>query len=331
MSTRRKFLINTSLSTAGILIGNKIIKASTWNTKGLSKVGAAPLVISTWNHGIPANEVAWDIINEGGSALDAVEKGVMIVEADPSGMSVGYGGLPDEDGHVTLDACIMDHEGNAGSVCYMEDIMHPISVARLVMETTPHVMLAGDGAREFALDNGFQKQNLLTKKSKEAWKKWKKENGKFESVANAENHDTIGLLAIDESGNIAGACTTSGMAYKIPGRVGDSPIIGAGLYVDGDVGGAVATGHGEYVMKTLGSFLIVELMRNGMGPQQACEEATSRVNEKAKGHDEVQVGFLAVNMDGEYGAFGLKKGFTYALCTEGINEMYKSKYMAEWK
>lgn len=320
------------LAAAGIGLVPKILKSHV--TEDLYNedisVKHKPLIISTWNHGIPANEKAWEVIQNGGSALDAAEQGVMVVEADPEGRSVGIGGKPDAEGHVTLDACLMDHYGNCGSVCFLEDILHPVSVARLVMEKTPHVMLAGKGAKEFALLNGFEKVNLLTDESLKEWKEWKKKNGKFKPKANIENHDTIGLLVLDNNGMLAGACTTSGMAYKLRGRVGDSPIIGAGLYVDGNVGGAVATGHGEYVMKTLSTFFVVELMRQGMRPEDACKEAVLRISEKAKGHDEVQIGLLAVTNDGAYGAYSLKKGFNYALHTDNENALIDSKFVESW-
>lgn len=251
------------------------------------------------------------ILDRGGRALDVVEAGVRIPEADPNDTSVGYGGLPDRDGRVTLDACIMDEKGNAGSVTFLENIMHPISVARAVMEKTPHVMLSGEGAFTFALAQGFRKENLLTKSSEAAWREWIK-TAQYKPVINIERHDTIGMLAIDANGNLSGACSTSGLAYKMHGRVGDSPIIGAGLFVDNEVGGACATGLGELVMRTCGSFLVVELMRQGRTPQQACEEAAMRIIKK-QDYKDVQVGFLALNKQGEYGAFSIQPGFTYTL------------------
>ncbi len=282
-----------------------------------------PVVISTWNHGIPANAAAWETLSKGGSAIDAVEAGVKVVEADPESMSVGYGGLPDRDGNVTLDACIMDHTGNAGAVCFLQHIMHPIAVARKVMDDTPHVMLAGEGALRFALDKGFAKQNLLTDKAKQAWKDWQKTSN-YKPLINAENHDTIGLLALDTKGNLSGACTTSGLAYKMHGRVGDSPIIGAGLYVDNEVGGATATGMGELMMKTLGSFLVVELMRQGASPQEACKEAVMRIVRKLD-YKDLQVGYLAMDPKGNHGAYSLQKGFNYALMKQGENQMYDAE------
>lgn len=281
-----------------------------------------PLVISTWKQP-KANVAAQAALDKGGSALDAVEAGVKVPEADPNDMSVGYGGRPDRDGHVTLDACIMDDKGNAGSVTFLENIKHPISVARAVMEKTPHVMLSGEGALAFALANGFKKENLLTPEAEKEWRQWLK-TAKYKPIANIERHDTIGMLAIDSAGNISGACTTSGLAYKMRGRVGDSPIIGAGLFVDNEIGGACATGLGELVMRTCGSFLVVELMRQGRTPQQACEEAALRIVKKQDFTD-IQVGFLAVNKQGEYGAFSIQKGFNYTITLNKATQVIDAK------
>lgn len=292
--------------------------------KGTSNTSLEPTVISTWRHGIPANVAAWQVIDQKGRAIDAVEQGVRVVESDPETLSVGYGGLPDREGKVTLDACIMDETGNAGAVCFLQHIENPISVARLVMDKTPHVMLAGDGALHFALEQGFIKKNLLTVKAKKAWEKWKLES-KYEPIINIENHDTIGLLALDQHGNFSGACTTSGLAYKMHGRVGDSPIIGAGLYVDNEVGAATATGMGELMMKTLGSFLVVELMRQGANPQEACKEAVMRIVEKLD-YKNLQVGYLALDKKGNHGAYSLHKGFNYALMQKGENQLLDAKY-----
>ena len=266
------------------------------------------------------------VIENGGNSLDAVEAGARVPEADPNDKSVGYGGLPDATGKVTLDACIMDHLGNAGSVSFLQQIKHPISVARKVMEQTPHVMLSGQGAFEFALEQGFEPEDLLTSDSKKDWEQWTKEKKPF-GETNFENHDTIGILAIDKNGDISGACTTSGMAYKRHGRVGDSPIIGAGMFVDNEIGGACATGVGEYVMKTLGSFLIVELMRQGSTPQQACEEAIKRIVTKhPRRFKDFQVGYLAVDKQGTVGAYGTEKGFEYSLYQEGKNTTFNAQY-----
>ncbi len=312
MKNRRAFIKQsvalgtiTALGTPPTTQARNIKKKSTFGKSEL------PSVISTWNTQKAAQEAIRTLQN-GGSALDAVENGVKIEEANPDNQTVGYGGLPDRDGIVTLDACIMDAKGNAGSVTYLQDIKHPISVARKVMEDTPHVMLSGEGAYQFALEKGFQKENLLTEKSKKAWEKWLVEK-EYKPIPNIERHDTIGMLAVDQNGVMAGACTTSGMAYKMHGRVGDSPIIGAGLFVDGSIGGAVATGLGELVMKTLGAFLIVELMRQGADPQTACEEAVKRIADKYGTGPDAQVGYIALRPDGSYGAFSMLKGFNYAL------------------
>ena len=312
-TTRRKFL---KLSAAAAL---PIASAFTKPPAAIK-----PIVISTWNFGLKANEEAWKILAKGGSALDAVEAGARVPEGDPKETSVGLGGLPDRDGKVTLDASIMDENGNIGSVAFLEHIVHPVSVARKVMEKTQHVMLVGEGALQFALANGFKKEKLLTKDSEQAWKEWLKE-GKYKPIANIENHDTIGILALDEKGNLSGACTTSGMAYKMRGRVGDSPIIGAGLYVDNEIGAATSTGVGEEVIRIVGCHLVVELMRQGNSPEQACKLAVERIIQKnAEKAKTIQVGFLALNKNGEYGAFCLQKGFTFAVHDVNENKLHDS-------
>jgi len=288
------------------------------------------VVVSTWDFGVAANQAAWEVLAKGGSALDAVEAGARIPEADMRNHSVGRAGYPDRDGHVSLDASIMDEKGNIGAVAALEHIAHPISVARKVMEKTPHVLLVGEGALQFALEQGFPKEELLTPESEAAWKEWLK-TAKYQPVANSEvttygkgpsampgdknNHDTLGILALDSQGRLSGACTTSGMAWKLRGRVGDSPIIGAGLYVDGDVGAATSSGVGEEVIRNVGSFLVVELMRQGRTPQQACEEAVKRIiKRKPEASKDLQVGFLALNKKGESGAFAIQDGFVFARC-----------------
>lgn len=321
MSSRRKFLSNTALGSLGFALSTTTTNACANTNKPVAeKKITKPLVISTWIHGLPANDAAWGILKNGGKAIDAVEQGVRVPEGDPESTSVGYGGLPDRDGRVTLDACIMDSEGNAGGVMFLEHIKHPISVARKVMDETPHVLLAGEGALQFALASGFEKENLLTEASKQEWEKWKEE-AQYKPIINVENHDTIGMLALDSSGNLAGACTTSGLAYKMHGRVGDSPIIGAGLFVDNEIGAAVATGLGEEVLKTLGSFLIVELMRQGRTPQEACEEGIRRIAKKGKDVSNLQIGYLAISKSGEIGSYGIHPGFNYAIHDGKENKM----------
>jgi N4-(beta-N-acetylglucosaminyl)-L-asparaginase len=287
-----------------------------------------PCVISTWDFGVAANQAAWAVLSQGGRALDAVEAGARIPEADLKNHSVGRAGYPDRDGHVSLDASIMDERGNCGAVAGMEHIAHPISVARRVMEKTPHVLLVGEGALQFAMEQGFPREDLLTEESRQAWEAWKKDahyrpaansevgdyGRKLGTPGGADNHDTIGMLALDAAGDLSGACTTSGMAWKLRGRVGDSPIIGAGLYVDNDVGGATSTGVGEEVIRNVGSFLVVELMRQGLSPQAACKAAVARILKRKPEARDIQVGFLALSKTGEVGAWSIQKGFSYALC-----------------
>lgn len=332
MTTRRKFISKSVLGSATLLAA---CEASSKSTVAANK----PLVVSTWDFGMGANAEAWKILEKGGRALDAVEAGVKIPEGDPTVQTVGYGGFPDRDGHVTLDACIMDENYNCGSVMFLEHIKHPISVARMVMEKTPHIVLVGEGALQFAEANGFKKENLLTPESEKAWKEWLK-TSKYEPQVNIENktfkpdtlpgskenHDTIGMVALDANGNLSGACTTSGLSYKMHGRVGDSPIIGAGLYVDNEIGAATATGVGEEVIRIAGSFLVVELMRQGMSPEKACYEAVQRiVKRKPDRAKDLQVGFLAINKKGEYGSYALQKGFSYAVTYKDTHKMTDSK------
>jgi N4-(beta-N-acetylglucosaminyl)-L-asparaginase len=308
---RRNFLKNSSFATAGVLSAPLLASCNKKQTSISEdqEVNVKPIVICTWNFQNASAE-AWEVLKDGGTALDAIEQGVKVEENDVNNQTVGIGGRPDRDGHVTLDACIMDHKGNCGAVLAMQNIANPISVARKVMEDTPHVMLAGKGAEQFAYEKGFEKVDLLTEKSKAEWLEWKK-TSTYQPIINIENHDTIGMLAIDNNGNIAGGCTTSGMAYKMAGRVGDSPIIGAGLFIDNEVGGATATGVGEEVVRTVGSFLIVELMRQGKSPQEACEEGVRRIIEKNKDKLDFQIGFIAINKKGQTGGYCIQPGFTY--------------------
>lgn len=325
MTSRRIFLRNSLLT--ALTVGMNNLLFATPHRKERDSIDSfvyrGGLVISTWDAGVVANAEAWKVLEAGGNALDMSEKGVNIIESDFSNLSVGLGGLPDREGHTTLDACIMDSRGMAGSVMCLEHIRHPASVARRVMEKTPHVQLVGEGAYQFALSEGFPHDDYKSEKAQQAWKEWLKKS-EYKPIINIENHDTIGLLSMDKSGDIAGACTTSGLAYKMKGRVGDSPIIGAGLYVDNEVGAATSTGLGEAVIRTCGSFLVVELMRNGAAPQQACEEAVRRIEKMHKNYKDFQVGFLAINKAGEHGAFAVQPGFSYALYKDGKNSFFKS-------
>ncbi len=321
--THRRAFVQASLMASAL--------AGTAKATPHAKAAPKPIVVSTWDFGVAANQAAWQVLNSGGHALDAVEAGARVPEVDMRNHSVGRAGYPDRDGHVSLDASIMDEQWRCGAVAALEHIAHPISVARRVMEKTPHVLLVGEGALQFALSEGFPKEDLLTPESEAAWKEWLK-TANYKPVANSEmstygqapgsklpgdiaNHDTLGILALDAQGRLSGACTTSGMAWKLRGRVGDSPIVGAGLYVDGEIGAATSTGVGEEVIRNAGSFLVVELMRQGRSPQAACQEAVMRiVKRRPEAAKTLQVGFLALNRKGEVGAFAIQSGFVYARC-----------------
>ncbi len=321
MISRKNFLKLTALG--GLMPVKRFSSKISASSAPVNK----PLVISTWKHGIPANKAAWEVLANDGSALDAVEAGVRIPEADPEIRTVGYGGYPDRHGFVTLDACIMDENNRCGSVAALQHIKHPISVARKVKEETPHIMLVGEGALNFALDMGFKKENLLTDESKKDWEEWKKK-AEYKPEINIENHDTIGMLALDNRGNLSGACTTSGTAWKMHGRVGDSPLIGAGLFVDNEVGAAVATGVGEEVIRTAGSHLVVENMRRGDDPETACKKAVERIVEKNDSVDEIQVGFLALNKQGQFGGYSIQPEFNFAVYESGKNRLIDAPHWA---
>ena len=346
MINRRKFISSSAQLSASLLVTKDIFSRSIFPNGRRTIHAGSPIVISTWAPNVKANNAAWEILGPGGRALDAVVKGVQVPEADPNDNSVGYGGYPDRDGHVTLDSCVMDEFGNCGAVMAIEYIMHPVLVARLVMEKTPHVQLVGEGAFQFALSQGFKKQNLLTPESEKAWKNWLKtskydpnrtteELKKKSNIKNSEeenplpwpspvlNHDTIGMVALDAKGNLGGACTTSGLAFKMRGRVGDSPIIGAGLFIDNEIGAASSTGMGEEVVKTCGSHTVVEWMRQGNSPEDACKEAVRRVIKNSG--DKYDVAFLAINKNGEHGGFSVKKGFTYCVTTKEGTKVINSK------
>ncbi len=330
MLQRRKFLELSSL-------GLSAITFSGFTSKSNNSVGKKPIVISTWAEGLNANKAAWAVLKNGGRAVDAVEKGVMVTE-NSQNCCVGLGANPDRDGYVTLDACIMDEFANCGSVAFLERIKHPISVARRVMEKTPHVMLVGSGAQQFAVAEGFPLESeKLSPDAERSYKKWL-EKSEYKPIINIENsgnnlksqsafapnklengnwnHDTIGMVALDANGNLSGSCTTSGMGFKMRGRLGDSPIIGAGLFVDNEIGAATATGQGEDVIRICGSHLVVELMRMGNSPEEACKKAVERII-KIKGDKarDIQVGFIAINKRGEYGGYCIQKGFNFAVCT----------------
>ena len=282
---------------------------------------SASIILTTWNNQ-KANQAALTELNNNKNPLNAVEQGIRVVEADPNDHSVGYGGLPDRSGNVTLDACIMDQNGNAGSVTFVKNFKHPISIARQVMSETPHVIMSGLGAEQFAEDQGFIKENLLTAHAKEQWQSWLK-TSKYKPIINIENHDTIGMLTKTSDGKLAGGCSTSGLAYKMEGRVGDSPIIGAGLYLDPQVGSCVATGLGEEVLKNLSSFLVVELMKQGKSPYEACKEAIIRITERSD-YTQFQVGLIALSNIGQIGAYSIQPGFIYTQTINGQTSVNES-------
>jgi N4-(beta-N-acetylglucosaminyl)-L-asparaginase len=324
---RRDFLYLPTLGLPILLDRNSVAQAPNRTRFKL------PVVISTWDSGVRANAAGWAVLAKGGDALDAVEAAGRAAEDEPS-CCVGLAAYPDRDGKVTLDSCIMDGNGNCGAVSFLDRIKHPVSVARKVMEATPHVLLSGDGARQFALENGFPLESAeLSADAEKEWKNWL-EKSKYKPVVNIENlkrgsmsqtapyffdngqpnHDTMGTVAIDSRGKLAGMVTTSGMAFKMHGRVGDSPIIGAGLFVDDEVGAATSSGVGEEVIRICGTHTVIEQMRFGRSPEQACLEAVRRIvkRDPAKSK-EMQVGFVAVAKDGEVGAYSIVKGFTYSV------------------
>lgn len=319
---RRKFIRSSTLGGLGLAAFSPLNLYS--NLKKFSVMTFDPITIATWN--FPnASKKAGEMLAAGASALDAVEQGVMVEEADIKNTTVGKGGAPDREGNVTLDACIMNPRGDAGAVVYLKNNTHAISVARKVMEETPHVILAGEGADQFARSQGFTKEELKTEASEKAYQEWLKKK-EYKPIINIENHDTIGMLCIDQNGDIAGACTSSGLSYKMNGRVGDSPIIGSGLFLDNEVGGAVATGMGEAILKSVGSFLIVELMRQGKSPQEACEEAILRIVRQNPNYKDFQAAFIALNKKGEIGSYCVQKGFSYMEYRDGKNQNIKSAY-----
>jgi N4-(beta-N-acetylglucosaminyl)-L-asparaginase len=339
MINRRKFICSSVFSSAAMLVSNIVS-----GKDAVKIVKGKPVVLSTWDAGIEANRGAWKILGTGGRALDAVEAGVMVTE-NSKNCCVGLGANPDRDGFVTLDACIMDENANCGSVAFLERIKHPIAVARRVMEKTPHVMLVGSGAQQFAIAEGFPlEEQKLSPDAQKAYDNWLKKSEYKPPAINVENktnhgpfapailengewnHDTIGMVAMDINGNFSGSCTTSGAGFKMRGRLGDSPIIGAGLFVDNEVGACTATGQGEDVIRVAGSHSVIELMRQGLSPEAACKKVIERIikikKEKAK---DIQVAFLALNKKGQAGAFAIHKGFSYAIKTGDREELVKAK------
>ena len=321
---RRNFIGKTLIGSVAALLAPKVLSAHEVRpTNTINTPPKGPISICTWNF-TTANAAAAKALESGSDPLTAAIKAAEVEELNAQNTTVGLGGAPNREGTVTLDASVMDHNGNCGSVVAVENIVHVAALARDVMEKTPHVMLAGKGAESYAKSLGYRPTELLTAESKKAWKEWTKES-RYKPIINIENHDTIGTLCMDKNGNIGGACSTSGLAYKMEGRVGDSPIIGSGLFIDNTVGGAVATGMGEEVVKTVGSFLIVELMRQGHSPQEACDEAIQRIIEKQGDTIDFQVAYIALDKQGRVGSSCIHKGFTYMHYANGKNENFEVK------
>ena len=320
---RREFLTRTAFALAGGATVPRVLGADT----DRQPKGEMPVIVSTWGFGKLANEAALKVLLSGGNILDAVEQGIWVTESDPKNSSVGLGGIPNAAGVVQLDACIMSGPGHtAGSVAALEGIRHPISVARRVMEKTPHVMLVGEGARMFALEQGLESVETNSNERYKAWRKLRaKERPPIQKPgAQPENHDTIALLVLGADGQLAGGCSTSGYAHKLPGRVGDSPIIGSGLYVDNEVGAAGATGLGENVMRHCGSFLVVEYMRQGLHPQEACLETIRRIAKQEPVERKLNISFVAIDKNGRYGAASSEKGFPYSVTTKNASRVLKA-------
>jgi len=343
MLDRRKFIRFSAFTSFASLLASRIRAEEKFTT-----IKGKPIVISTWDAGLRANKAAWEVLGKGGRALDAVEQGVMVTEAEHN-CCVGLNANPDRDGFVTLDSSIMDEFSNCGSVAFLERIKHPVSVARRVMEKTPHVMLVGSGAQQFAVEEGFPlEEQKLSPEAKANYENWLKNSQYKPPAINVENkkdhdhgpfaptklengewnHDTIGMVAMDAMGNLSGSCTTSGAGFKMRGRVGDSPIIGAGLFVDNEVGACTSTGQGEDVIRVAGSHSVVEMMRQGLSPEAACKKVVERIvrikGDKAK---DIQVAFIAINKKGQVGSYAIHKGFSYAIKTATDDKLVNSKFL----
>ncbi len=334
---RRTFIQNTALASTGIATGAAVLsckdegdgKEISAKAEKKAFIKPSPIAVCTWGFS-DATQRAGELLDQGIPALDAVIAGVAIEEENLDNTTVGIGATPDREGKVSLDACVMNSDGNCGAVLAVQNIVNVAALARKVMEETPHVILTGEGAEEFAYTQGFTKTNLLTADREAEWKKWLKTSD-YSPEINIENHDTIGMLAIDSEGNIAGACTTSGLGYKMKGRVGDSAIIGSGLFIDNEVGGAVATGMGEEVLKTVGSFLIVELMRNGKTPQEACEEAIKRITSKNPNYKNFQIAYVAIHKSGAIGSYSIHEDFSIMKYQNGKNVNLKTNFFNKAK
>jgi N4-(beta-N-acetylglucosaminyl)-L-asparaginase len=346
--SRRGFL----QSVAAVAAAGSMTAAAAEPERTQPTAARGPVVISSAN-GLRATAKAAELISQGISPVDAVVEGVAIVEADPSDHSVGYGGLPNERGVVELDASVMDGPTHSsGAVAALQHIMHPAQVALKVMRRSDHALLVGEGALEFARAHGFKEQELLTDEARELWLKWKEtlsdqddwiaptnapttQGGAADRVRTPDMHGTINCDAVDLHGNLGGVTSTSGLAFKIPGRVGDSPIIGAGLYVDNAVGAAGSTGRGEAVIKDCGAFLAVEYLRQGKSPTEACLAVLQRIVDHVTearlkhpdGRPNFDVNMYALTKDGRFGAASIWSGAQYAVYSEGRNRLEESAFL----
>jgi N4-(beta-N-acetylglucosaminyl)-L-asparaginase len=312
---RRTFLITTGAATATLAATNASV----------ARAQGGAVFLSTWEWGIEANARAAQIFDAGGSLLDAVEKGINVVEDDPKVDTVGYGGLPNAQGEVELDAGIMDGTRHrAGAVCNLHKIKNPISVARLVMERTRHTTIAGEGALQFAIAMGFEPMQLLTPHSLEAWLKWKDTPNHETFWIDRNHHDTIGMLGVDGKGRVVAGCSTSGLAWKIPGRVADSPLVGCGYYADDAAGAASATGDGDVMSNYCTSMYIVQRMAQGAHPQEACEDVLRFMARSAPNLREDMYCVIALSPSGESGAASMnaKQSLQYALWRNGAGALH---------
>lgn len=343
---KKEGLSRRELIGAGITAGVAIATRSTAEAKTVpTPKRAGPFAIASGN-GLRATEKAMEIMRAGGDTLDAAVAGVNIVEEDPRDRSVGYGGLPNERGVVELDSCVMHGPTfNAGAVAAIQNIKTPSSVAKTVMERTDHIILVGYGALEFAKAHGFKEEDLLTDSARNAWLQWKENLSLDDDWLGEEDRalgitrptGTINCCTLNENGDLSGVTTTSGLAFKIPGRVGDSPIIGAGLYVDNEVGAAGSTGRGEAAILSCGSRIVVENMRRGMKPQDAALDVLQRIAEKtvekrllsSPGRPNFNLNFYALNKNGEYGAAAFYRGGSFVVHDGTDNRRVQSGYLFE--
>ncbi len=323
---RRTFLASSTAAALGTTLTGRAASSKPSTMPVTRSAAPKPLIVSTWPFGRAANDKAFATLQAGGNLLDAIVDGISVTEHDLANHSVGIAGTPNAEGVVSLDACIMDGPTHkCGSVAGVEGILPVIKLARAVMEKTRHVLLVGDGARKFALANGFENTPMPVPEELERWKAWKaKQAAAGPGSAPPLSHDTIAMVMLGANGDLAGGCSTSGLAYKLPGRVGDSPIIGSGLYVDNDIGAAGATGIGENIMRFCGSFQVVEFMRQGAHPRDACAEVIHRIQKKHPAGVDLAINFLAIDKKGRFGGAGTSDGFVFAVTHPGSSQVVQA-------